>query len=86
MFGWNGVSSLGRRVRLLLDAYGLDRRDGFIDEVIVRMHVNRDVMLRKAAEGVEGYVALVQQGHVEGMNAAIGFLAEQRDVLQAQLD
>jgi hypothetical protein len=50
------------------------------------MHVNRDVMLRKAAEGVEGYVALVQQGHVEGMNAAIGFLAEQRDVLQAQLD
>jgi hypothetical protein len=86
MFGWNEVGSLGRRVRLLLDAYGLDRRDGFIDEVIVRMHVNRDVMLRKAAEGVEGYVALVQQGHVEGMNAAIGFLAEQRDVLQAQLD
>jgi Ser/Thr protein kinase RdoA (MazF antagonist) len=85
MFGWDDAGGLARRLRLLLDAYGLDERDGFIDDVIARVHLNRDAMLQRAAEGVEGYVRLVEQGHVEGMNAAIGFLTEQRDVLQPQL-
>jgi Phosphotransferase enzyme family len=86
MFGWHDVGQLGRRLRLLLDGYGLHQRDGFIDDVIARMHLNRDVMLQKAAEGVAGYVRLVQDGHVEGMNAAIAFLTAERDALQAELD
>jgi hypothetical protein len=84
MFGWH-QGDLGRRLRLLLDGYGLDRREGFIDDVIARMHLNRDVMLRKAAERVEGYIRLVQAGHVEGMNAAITFLETNRNDLQTQL-
>jgi hypothetical protein len=84
MFGWRD-GDLGRRLRLLLDGYGLHQRDGFIDEVIARMRLNRDGMLRKAAEGVAGYMRLVRDGHVEGMNAAIVFLEANRDALQAQL-
>lgn len=83
IFGWHDSGDLGRRLRLLLDAYGLHQRDGFIDDVIARMHLNRDGMLQKAAEGVPGYVRLVQAGHVEGMSAAIGFVTGQRDALQA---
>ncbi|MBO0728778.1 MAG: aminoglycoside phosphotransferase family protein [Acidimicrobiaceae bacterium] len=85
MFGWHGVDDLARRLNLLLDAYGLQQRDGFIDDVIARMHLNRDGMLRKAAEGVPAYIRLVEAGHVEGMNAAIAFVASQRDALQRQL-
>lgn len=85
MFGWDDEAGLARRLRLLLDSYGLDERDGLVDEVIARMHLNRDGMVRKAREGVPGYVQLVEQGHVEGMNAAIAFLSSQRDVLQSQL-
>lgn len=85
MFGFGDPGGLARRLRILLDAYGLEERDGFVDAVIARMHLNRDVMVQKAAEGVPGYVSLVQQGHVEGMNAAISFLVEQRDSLGRQL-
>ena len=85
MFGWDDEDGLARRLRVLLDSYGLEQRDGFIDEVIARMHLNRDVMLQKADEGVPGYAQLVQQGHVEGMKAAITFLSGQRDALQSGL-
>lgn len=85
MFGWDDESGLARRLRILLDAYGLEERDGFVEDVIVRMHLNRDVMLQRAAAGVPGYMNLVEQGHVEGMNAAIRFLAEQRDAIQSRL-
>lgn len=85
MFGWNEVGDLGRRLRILLDGYGLDERDGFVDEVIGRIVFNRDVMLRRAAEGVPGYVRLVREGHVAGMNATISFVVEARDGLQSQL-
>lgn len=93
MFGWSAgehdqlarLAQLARRLRLLLDAYGLERREGFIDDVITRIHLNRDGMLSKAAEGVAGYVSLVQAGHVEGMNAAVAFVQEHREALQAQL-
>lgn len=85
MFGWADGRDLARRLRLLLDGYGLEDRDGFVDDVISRMHQNRDGMIRKAAEGVAGYGRLVQEGHVEGMNAAIAILTEQHDDLQARL-
>lgn len=87
LFGWSseGTAPLARRLRLLLDAYGLGQRDGFVDDVIERIHLNRDGMLRKAAEGVEGYVSLVQAGHVDGMDAAIAFVQDERDALQAAL-
>lgn len=87
MFGWPAgeVAGLARRLRLLLDAYGLDERAGFIEDIVARIHLNRDGMLRKAAEGVAGYVNLVQAGHVEGMNAAITFVKEQQDALRAAL-
>lgn len=85
MFGWPAGQDLARRIRRLLDAYGMDRRTGFIDDVIARMHLNRDGMLQKAAEGVAGYIRLVEAGHIRGMNAAISFLTAERDALQAQL-
>ncbi len=84
-FGWHGLPDYGRRIRILLDSYGLADRDGFIDDVIARVKLNRDVMVRRASEGVAAYVRLEREGHVVGMNRAVEFLSEEGAALQAEL-
>ncbi len=85
MFGWRRPPDRARRLRLLLDAYGLTERDGFLDDVVERVGYNRDVMVRRAAEGNEAYRRLIDEGHLAGMDEALGFLAEHGSRLQDQL-
>ncbi len=85
-FGWRNAPDLERRLRLVLDSYGLADRSGFVDDVIVRVQHNRDLMLRKCREGDAAYIQLQAEGHVIGMNMAIEFLREQRSRLQAELE
>jgi hypothetical protein len=84
-FGWRTRPDLGRRLRILLDSYGLSDRSGFIDDVIVRIGRNRHLIQRNADAGIAAYVRLEQEGHVEGMNRAMAFLAQEGEHLQAQL-
>jgi hypothetical protein len=83
LLGWSEPPARGRRLRLLLDAYGLADRDGFIDLVRARINENRAVMVSQAAAGDAAYQALVDQGHVAGMDEALGFLASCGADLQA---
>jgi hypothetical protein len=85
LLGWSHPPDRVRRLRLLLDAYGLDDRTGFIDEVVQRITYNRDVMTRKAAEGDRAYQHLIRRGHLAGMEEALSFLAEYGTRLQDQL-
>lgn len=85
LLGWSRPPDRGRRLRLLLDAYGLGDRSGFIDEVAARIEYNRDLMIRKAAAGDAAYQGLIQQGHLAGMEEALAFLAENGVALQDQL-
>jgi len=85
LMGWSHPPERARRLRLLLDGYGLDDRSGFIDEVRDRIGFNRAVMVRKAAEGDRAYESLIQQGHLAGMEEALTFLAENGTKLQDQL-
>ena len=80
-FGWRTPPDRPRRLKVLLDAYGLEDRAGFIDDVIARIKRNRDGIQRRADEGVGAYVRLVREGHIEGMNRALSFLAEEGDHL-----
>jgi hypothetical protein len=83
--GWRRPPDRPRRLRLLLDAYGLDDRTDFIEAVMKRVGYNRDIMIRRAAEGDRAYQALIDQGHVAGMEAAQAFLAEHGPRLQEQI-
>jgi hypothetical protein len=83
--GWSDPPDRGRRLNLLLDAYGLGDRTSFIDRVIERIGYNRDLMIRKAAEGSQPYQRLIQQGHLVGMEEALTFLAENGESLQDRL-
>jgi hypothetical protein len=85
LLGWTDPPDRVRRLRLLLDAYGLDDRTGFIDKVIDRIGYNRDIMIRKAADGHRAYQSLIQQGHLVGMEEALTFLAENGGGFQDQL-
>jgi hypothetical protein len=83
--GWTHPPNRPRRLRLLLDAYGLDDRTGFIDAVVARVRYNRSIMIRRAAEGDQAYQALVDGGHVAGMDGALSYLAEHGPSLQEQI-
>jgi hypothetical protein len=85
-FGWDTDPDLGRRLRILLDAYGLDDRSGFIADVTARVHLNQAGIVQRAAAGDPAYQRLAEEGHVAGMDAAIDFLTEQEGALQSELD
>ncbi len=84
-FGWRHKPDYGRRLRILLDNYGLADRTGFIDDVMLRIEYNRDIMESRACAGDPAYARLQEEGHVAGMNMALSFVAEQRQALQAEL-
>lgn len=85
LMGWDPARDRSGRLRLLLDAYGLEDRSGFVAAVAERVRLNRSVMLDRAAAGDTAYQALVDQGHVGGMDEALRFLDEEGPRLQAQL-
>ncbi len=83
--GWEPAPERASRLRRLLDAYGLTERSGFLDDVVARVTYNRDLMIRRAAEGSHEYQNLIDQGHLLGMAEALRFLAENGARLQDQL-
>lgn len=85
LVGWSQPPDRAGRLRRLLDAYGLDDRDGFINHVVDRIGYNRDVMVRNAAQGDPAYKNLIEQGHLAGMNEALTFLASSGTSLQNEL-
>jgi hypothetical protein len=84
LMGWSDPDRAGR-LRLLLDAYGLESRRGFIDAVLARILHNRTMMLAKAAAGDPAYQALVDQGHIAGMDEALSFVSAERSTLERAL-
>ena len=85
LLGWGDAPDRVRRLRLLLDAYGLEDRAGFIDQVVARICYNRDIMVSRAAAGDKAYQSLVEQGHVVGMDEALAFLVDEGRQLQSRL-
>jgi aminoglycoside phosphotransferase (APT) family kinase protein len=82
--GWSEPVDRAGRLRRLLDAYGLAERAGFVGTVAERIRYNRDLMLERAASGDAAYQALVDQGHVAGMEEALRYV-ESAAGLQAAL-
>jgi Phosphotransferase enzyme family len=75
-----------RRLVVLLDAYGLEDRRGFVAEVCERVRFNRDVMVERADAGSEAYRRLIAIGHVADMERTIAFLDASGDRLQAAIE
>lgn len=76
----------GARLRLLLDSYGYDRRDGFIGAVIARIEISRSGIEERAEAGDPPYVLLRDEGYTRGMERTIRYLSERNDHLQCEIE
>ena len=84
LMGWGDVDRAAR-LRLLLDSYGLTEREGFIEAVRDRIGRNRSTMIEQAALGDPAYQALVDAGHIAGMDTALTFIDAEGPALQAAI-
>jgi hypothetical protein len=83
--GWDDPPDVGRRLRLLLDSYGLEDRSDFIDHVITRVVLEYEGYVARAAQGIAAYVKIVREGHVENMARTADYLRSARNELQAMV-
>lgn len=79
LMGWTELRRKAR-LHLLLETYAAEAsvdwgtEEDFVDAVIERVRYNRSIMLDRAAAGDAAYQALVDQGHISGMDEALTFL------------
>ena len=83
--GLENAPDTGRRLRLLLDGYGLEERSGFIDDVIRRVVLQYEGFVAQAAQGIPAFVEIVREGHVEDTMKTADYLRSVRSELQAMI-
>jgi Phosphotransferase enzyme family len=75
----------GRRARLLLDAYGLSERDGFVAVVRERMRVLRETIRAGAEAGEPAWLAMWGTQHSEQPLADRAWVSRHRRVLERSI-
>jgi Phosphotransferase enzyme family len=75
-----------RRLRLLLDSYGYQRREGLIDAVIERIEISRSGIDDRAAQGEAPFVALRNEGYTREMVGLIAHLERNGQSLQSSIE
>jgi len=80
------IAPRGPRLRLLLDAYGLDDRAHFLDRVRQRQQAQYDWVAEGARAGDQTYAAALAAGNGQRWLDAIAFLDRSRDEWQPYLD
>jgi hypothetical protein len=76
----------GFRLRLLLDSYGYEQRDDFIEAVIGRIELSRSGIEERAAAGDAPFIALRDEGYTRGMERTITYLSERITELQMEIE
>ncbi|MBO1413660.1 phosphotransferase [Streptomyces sp. FH025] len=85
--GWRTPPERGHRFRLLVDGYGLapERRADLAGFAAARIRFTLDLIRRRAAEGVPGFVRLVESGIADGIERDALWTEAHRDELTAAL-
>ena len=76
--GWPDDVDRAGRVRLLLDAYGLDARDGFSGFVVERMQKLAASIEELAAAGEPAFQRLIDRGDLQTVESSLSFVEELR--------
>ncbi len=71
---WRTPDVAARRLRRIVDVYGLHDRSGFLEQIIERIEASRQGILARAADGDEAFQRLHTEGHVDEMSRAIDFI------------
>lgn len=83
--GRAGLLSRAPRIKLLLDTYGLDQRDHFVQAIISRLGNSVSRITSAAAAGDENFQRLIDSGLLIPVTAAISLLEEHGNALLDQL-
>ena len=74
-----------RRLRLFVDAYGLDDRTGFIDRVLARVEARAADFVRLSEEGDPAMKRLLANGHLSDQRRTADHIRRNRSALEAAL-
>ena len=83
--GWRDEPDRVGRLGELLDAYGLEQRDGFVALMSERLRGSIDRITQAANAGDPAFQKLVAKGVLEPVRAARAWIAQHRDELQAAI-
>ena len=82
---WRSLNVCRRRLRHIVDSYGLNDRSGFVKLIVARIEASRDGILTRASEGDQVFIRLKREGHTEEMQRAIDFVRENEKLLNDAL-
>jgi thiamine kinase-like enzyme len=82
---WRSIPECERRLLLVADAYGLEQRSGFVEEIIERIDASRIGIIERAQAGDPAFVRLEREGHPREMERAIAFVRSIEGQLQSAL-
>lgn len=82
---WRTPEGLAGRLRLLVDAYGLEEGDGLVGAVIDRIDASRAGVVERAAAGEETFRRLEREGHADEMSRAVDFVRSLQPTLERAL-
>jgi hypothetical protein len=74
------------RMRLLLDSYAYQNRNGFIDAIINRVEISRSGIEERANEGGLPFIELRNEGHTREMESLIQYLETNKRSLQTAIE
>lgn len=84
--GLTEIPDRGRRLHLLCDAYGLEDRVGFVSSIERRVQAIVAMIQTNAAAGDARFQRKIDEGHIVDYVTDLGYLRQNRSVLQAALD
>lgn len=83
--GFLALPERPRRLRLLVDAYGLEARDDFIDRMLARLGASLSRITRAAEAGDPAFQDLIARGLLEPVEAQREWIRSNRAMLEAAL-
>ena len=83
---WRTLADCQRRLRVVVEAYGLADASGFVRRVIDRIDASRFGIIERAAAGDEVFARLEAEGHAEEMCRSTEFVRSVECALQGALD
>jgi hypothetical protein len=84
-FAWRSMDVCRRRLRQIVDSYGLIDRSVFVKRIVARIEASRDGIITRASEGDEVFIRLKGEGHTEEMQRTIDFVRENEKFLNDAL-
>ena len=82
---WRSLDVCRRRLRHVVDSYGLSDRSEFVELIVTRVEASLDGIITRASEGDEVFIRLEREGHTEEMQRTIDFVRENEKLLNDAL-